>query len=69
MVLGDNELDTNKAVLKNMTDGSKTEVELGEKLIEEIYRHKIDRELADCVNGLSDGGEAEAMAALLGGLK
>ena len=69
MVLGDNELDTNKAVLKNMTDGSKTEVELGEKLIEEIYRHKIDRELADCVNGLSDGGEAEAMAVLLGGLK
>ena len=64
VVLGDNELETGKAVLKNMADGTTCEVSLDNELLETIYRFQIDSELANFSDSFAD----ENISALAKGL-
>ena len=65
LVLGDNELNEGKADLKNMEDGSAVPVDLGEGLIDAVYKAQLERELGS-IAGASD---ALDVSGLLGGLK
>ena len=65
MVLGDNELAAGKANLKDMATGEQVEVDLGEGLIDVIYRTQLEKELANISQA---GGEAD-IAALLSGIQ
>ena len=65
MVLGDNELAAGKANLKDMATGEQVEVDLGEGLIDVIYRTQLEKELANISQA---GGEAD-IASLLAGIQ
>lgn len=64
VVLGDNELEAGKAILKNMADGTTCEVALDNELLETIYRFQIDSELANFSDSFAD----ENISALAKGL-
>lgn len=67
VVIGDNELETGKVNLKNMKDGSIVEVELGDKLIEAVYRHRIDMEFAGLTDEFADSiGDLPSIASAFG---
>jgi histidyl-tRNA synthetase len=46
IVVGDNELETGKAQLKDMRNGTVEEIELGDGLYTALYNKAIDRQLA-----------------------
>jgi histidyl-tRNA synthetase len=47
IVVGDNELETGVAQLKNMSSGESEEIRLDDSLYTALYRKSLDRELAD----------------------
>lgn len=47
IVIGDNEIETGKAVLKNMMSGENTEISIDGELCEAIYKASIDSMLSD----------------------
>ena len=65
LVLGDNELNEGKADLKNMADGSTVQVDLGEGLIDAVYKAQLERELGS----IAGAADALDVSGLLGGLK
>ena len=54
VVLGDNEIAEGKARLKNMADGSESEVTLPEGLVAAVYDAAISNTLADLTDSLEN---------------
>ena len=53
IVVGDNELETGVAQLKDMDKGEQTEVSLDDSLYSTLYNKSLDRQLADMTDFLS----------------
>lgn len=61
VVVGDNELETGKAQLKDMQSGEQTEIDLDESLYTVLYNKSLDRQFADVTNLINEqmlGGNA-----------
>ena len=61
IVVGDNELETGKAQLKDMQSGEQTEIDLDESLYTVLYNKSLDRQFADVTNLINEqmlGGNA-----------
>lgn len=50
MVIGENEINENKAILKNMETGEKTEVPLDEQFINAFFHHYTEYQISDTAN-------------------
>ena len=50
MVIGENEINENKAILKNMETGEKTEVPLDEQFINAFFRHYTEYQISGTAN-------------------
>ena len=50
MVIGENEINENKAILKNMETGEKTEVPLDEQFINAFFHHYTEYQISGTAN-------------------
>ena len=66
LVLGDNELATGKAMLKDMETGAQTEVEL-EKLADRLYDVTLAGQLDKLTQQVAGEGSLQSLKTLLGG--
>ncbi len=55
VVVGDNELESGKARLKDMQTGEQTEIDLDESLYTVLYNKSLDRQLADMTELIGEG--------------